>query len=278
MQTVAAHPDLANPCTNRGADLRKSLNGAAPAISSATAEFGGSRGERRRRSRIGARIPRTNSKSWSVLVRLVDDLGLAFLSMLLLRSSVERIRAQSTPVLSSRSINGQAEVTVQGLPGTTNQLQYANGLLGSNPWQPLTNMVLATNPASFLDTSAALASNRFYRTEMIGGGETAGALETALATGLAQALADLGPDPLDFELTVSRVKPEQRVPVVVWSGNQWEERHFLDLNRNGRFEDSAGFGQPLPIRFVAKGQNFGISPVINKGKHMGRIPTWQPTG
>ena len=34
----------------------------------------------------------------------------------------------------------------------------------------------------------------------------------------------------------------------------------------------------LPIRFVAKGQNFGISPVINKGKHMGRIPTWQPTG
>jgi hypothetical protein len=85
-------------------------------------------------------------------------------------------------------------------------------------------MVLASSSASFLDTSATLASNRFYRTEMIGGGETSTALETALAAGLGQAEAELSPDPLDFEMAVSQAAPEQRAPVIVWSGNHWEDQ------------------------------------------------------
>ena len=53
--------------------------------------------------------------------------------------------------------------TIEGIVGTTNEIQYADALANVTLWQPLTNIVLPSSPYVFADLSAPPGGKRFYR-------------------------------------------------------------------------------------------------------------------
>jgi len=61
-------------------------------------------------------------------------------------------------------------LTIYGLVGSTNQVQWVNAFGDTNVWAVLTNVVLPTNPFVFYDTFSPPGSRRFYRSVVNGGG------------------------------------------------------------------------------------------------------------
>jgi hypothetical protein len=62
------------------------------------------------------------------------------------------------------SVNVCAGLTIQGAVGWPYQIQDANALGGTNPWQTLTNLALPSSPYIWFDLQSESPSSRFYRT------------------------------------------------------------------------------------------------------------------
>lgn len=67
-----------------------------------------------------------------------------------------------TPPTSISTINMYAGLTLFGMAGTTNRIDFKNDLAAPN-WTVLTNLVLPFSPYLFIDTNSPNSTKRFYR-------------------------------------------------------------------------------------------------------------------
>jgi len=68
--------------------------------------------------------------------------------------------AQSNPTVSIQLYSG---LTITGTLGSSYTVQYVTNANKTNNWQTLTNVVLTTSPALWVDASTAATADRFYR-------------------------------------------------------------------------------------------------------------------
>jgi formylglycine-generating enzyme required for sulfatase activity len=63
----------------------------------------------------------------------------------------------------------QTVLSLYGYPGSTNEVQYAEALGGTNSWEPLTQVILTNSSITITDQSPRQAAQRFYRALSLGG-------------------------------------------------------------------------------------------------------------
>ena len=63
--------------------------------------------------------------------------------------------------------NGTPLITMTGQKGNRYALEYTDSLLPGNNWSSITTNTIASNPQSFLDTTAMGKSKRFYRLRLV---------------------------------------------------------------------------------------------------------------
>jgi len=67
-----------------------------------------------------------------------------------------------TPATSINAINVYAGLTLMGMVGTTNRIDFKNDLAAAN-WTVLTNLVLPSSPYLFIDINSPNSTKGFYR-------------------------------------------------------------------------------------------------------------------
>jgi len=83
-------------------------------------------------------------------------------------------------------------------------LQYASTLLSTNPWITLTNLTLATGPASYLDSRTSSLQSGFYRARVMGLSDGVWIASGSFIMGSPTNEAERYPDETQHPLTLSR--------------------------------------------------------------------------
>jgi formylglycine-generating enzyme required for sulfatase activity len=74
------------------------------------------------------------------------------------------------------------EITITGIPGSTNVIEYVNLLKDTNNWITLTSIVLKAEQEIFYDTSAPASEKRFYRVYALGQTSTTNVFQELLTS------------------------------------------------------------------------------------------------
>jgi len=77
--------------------------------------------------------------------------------------SLKLVSAQSTPLLGIQVAGGIPQLTCTGATGAVCQIQYCDGLIGTNNWLCLTNLAVTNGLCVIPDAGSAGVSGRFYR-------------------------------------------------------------------------------------------------------------------
>ena len=65
--------------------------------------------------------------------------------------------------LSTEAVSFYPVVTINGIPGNTYEVDYANSVTPPVTWTPLTTVTLTTFTQFVVDSSSPMSNTRFYR-------------------------------------------------------------------------------------------------------------------
>ena len=74
---------------------------------------------------------------------------------------------QTPPVLGISMNSATPTLNINGVIGTTNQIEYTTNISTANGWVVFTNVVLQSTSATILDSSATNCTQRFYRAVVV---------------------------------------------------------------------------------------------------------------
>jgi hypothetical protein len=77
------------------------------------------------------------------------------------------ILGQQPPVLEISINSDTPTININGVIGTTNQIEYTTDISITNCWRSFTNVVLQSTSAAIIDNSATNCLKRFYRTVVL---------------------------------------------------------------------------------------------------------------